>query len=508
MTQQRPALLAVDEGTTGTRAAWVDEAGVVGGLEYRSIDVAHPVPGMVEQDALQLLHRTTEAMRATAAAAQAGGIRIVGIAITQQRLTAVLWDADTGLPLAPAVVWQDTRHAAELARIAAPWRERLYEVIGRPAGFGSPYLWAARLLQADEAVAAAARRGGLRLGTVESWLIWNLSRERVYATSATNASAAGAYATGAGGYYAEWVEELGFPTELLPEIRQDQDSYGTSAHELCGVSVPILGAIGDQQAGAIGLGSIRAGQASCVHGTGSFLSQGTGTERARYRGVEVPGAIPLLAWRADGVSRYLVEGIVPMTGSALEWAAGRLGCFESVEQIGRLAGTTADAGGAMFLPALAGAMTPAIAPRARASLSGLSAGTTSAQLARALIEGIAHSAADGVEANTLTAGAAPDELAAGGGMAASATLLQAQADLTGVPVVRHPGYAVASLRGAAFLAGSQGALWSSLDEAVTTLRGREVFEPGIGDDERGERRAAWQRRLAFELEEGSRDAGG
>lgn len=496
---RRRAVLAIDEGTTGTRAAWVSADGEVSGLEYRKLAVDYPAPGVVEQDAGQILAMTLDALTSTVARARESDVEIVALAVTQQRLTAVLWDAHSGAPLAPALVWQDTRHAAELMQLAGPWSSRLFDVLGRPAGFGSPYLWTSHQLRENAEVAAAYHRGDLRFGSIDSWLVWNLSRDRTWATSTTNASANGVYATSANEYFLDWVAELGFPRDLLPGIRQDRDDYGMSDADVCGISVPILGVIGDQQAGAIGLGSIRAGQVSCVHGTGSFIDLNSGTSRPDYAAEEAPGAIPLVAWRADGTNHYLAESIVPMTGAALDWVCDTLGWFESPAELSALAEDAGTSAGVMFLPALAGVMTPSIAPGAKAALSGVTAATTRGNIARAVIEGIAHSVVDGLDATAQAAGMRPSEALVGGGLALSDVYLQAQADLSGIPQLRHASAEVASLRGAAFLAASEGTLWADLEEAAATLGSPDVFHPAISAEERARRRQAWKRRLAFEI---------
>jgi len=500
MTAATRAVLAIDEGTTGTRCAWVTATGEVGGIEYRKLSVDYPAPGAVEQDAAEILRETIDAVRATVKAATASGIELVGMAITQQRLTAVVWDAETGKPLAPALVWQDSRYTPRLFELAGPWHERLFDVLGRPAGFGSPYLWAADVLANNADVASARERGTLRVGTIDTWLLAHLTTERHYVTSATNASASGAYATATGDYFAEWVAELGLTAAELPQIRDDQGTFGTTDADVIGVELPILAVIGDQQAGAVGMGSIRPGQVMCIHGTGSFVATNNGTERPAYAPIEAPGAIPLVAWRSKGTTRYYAEGVIPTTGAALEWVCDAMGWFESPRQISEVAAEADTSGGVHFLPALAGIMTPAIVPTVTAAVTGLTAATTRPQLALALLEGIAHAVVDGLDANAVATGRDPVEIITGGGLAASEPLLQAQADLSGLPVRRHEGAEVASLRGAAFLAGSTGVLWNDLETAVATLGDPVEFLPAIDETERQARREEWRRRLAFEIE--------
>ncbi|MEV7661501.1 FGGY family carbohydrate kinase [Paenarthrobacter sp. NPDC089316] len=493
------AILSIDEGTTGTRAAWVTVDGAVHGLEYRHLAVASPRPGVVEQDADEILAKTIDACRVVVRRAAEAGVELVAVALATQRSTAVLWDTATGRALVPAMVWQDSRHAAELAQLGKEWNERLISLVGRPAGVRSPYLWAAHHLRETEAVREAHAANRLGFGTVETWLLWSLTREKSYVATATNASSAGAYVLAGHSYETAWIDTLGFPQELLPELRQDADRLGHTDPATLGIELPVLAAMGDQHAGTVGLGCLRAGQAMCVHGTGSFVDLVTGVHPPVKSGL-YEGTLTLTAWRRQLQTVYAVETFTATTGSALDWICNTLGWFESSRQISELASQASSANGVMFVPALTGIRIPVVEPAARASLTGLSMASTRAELAYAVLEGIAHCVAGSVEANQEVAGLAVAQIVVGGGMSASDSLIQMQADLTGLPMQRLAHSETASLRGAAFMAGSEGLLWETLGAAAANLRGGEVFEPRLSPEERMERRDGWKRRIDIELQ--------
>lgn len=498
MTRTQPVILAIDEGTSGTRAAVVDARGHVSCLEYRPLQVESLQPGVVEQDANVTLAKTVEVCRATLAQAAAEGLEVVALAVATQRATAVLWDTHSGRALVPAMVWQDTRHAGELAGLAGRWDRTLIERVGRPAGVRSPYLWAAHHLRETPAVIDARRAGRLAFGTVDTWLLWHLSNAGVCVTTPTNATSASAYVLAEHRYCADWLDALGFPHALLPQLREDADAFGHTRADVLGIEVPILACAGDQLAGAVGLGCLDRGQSLCVHGTGSFVDLLIGTALPHDAGGH-EGTLTMTARRHDKVSHFSLETFVPTTGSALNWICEKLQWFDDPRQISALAATVQGAGGVTFLPALTGMRVPQLQPGARASLAGLSMATTRAEVAYAILEGIAQSVALCSDANAAVAQVAADELIVGGGLSASDTLLQVQADLGGVPVRRMRGSDRASLRGAAFLAGSSGLLWDSLDDARATLATDAVFEPRISTDACEQRRASWRTRVEHEL---------
>lgn len=491
-------ILSIDEGTSGTRAAVVGHDGHVSCLEYAPLQVDTPRPGVVEQDANAILDKTLAVCRTTIARAHAEHKRIAALAIATQRCSAVLWDTQTGRALVPAMVWQDTRYVDELNRLAPQWDTLLVKQMGRPVGVRSPYLWATHHLRETPAVARAFDERRLAFGTIDSWLLWHLSDQRACVTTPTNVTSGSAYVLAEHRYHLDWIEALGFPRELLPELREDADGFGRTRADLLGIDVPILACAGDQHAGAIGLGCLDREQAMCVHGTGSFVDVITGPVQPANAGLH-DGTLTMTARRAQGVSHFAVETFVATTGSALNWVCDKLQWFDNAAQISQLAATAGNSRDVTFIPALTGLRVPAMEPAARASLTGISMATTRAEVARAILEGIAHSVASCIQSNEEVSGVRVSELVVGGGLSGSSALLQIQADLTGMPVRRMKETDRASLRGIAFLAGSSGLLWDSLQQARATLENDAVFEPQIDGGERQARRALWHARVASEL---------
>ena len=493
----RNGILAIDEGTTGTRAAWVAGDGTVGGLHYERLTVSAPRPRVVEQDAAEILRKTIEAVQHAVADARREGVAIVGMAIATQRATTVLWDTATGEPLTPAIVWQDTRHADELAVIAPEWDARLTPRVGRPVGVRSPYLTAVKLIETDARVREAHRRGTLGFGTVDTWLLWNLVQGRPLLTTATNATSCGAYVLAEHRYETDYLDALGFPRELLPELRDDQDDFGITDPAIVGIEVPVWAVLGDQHAGLVGLGTLEPGDAMCVHGTGSFVDLNLGSSTPANPG-RYEGTLALVAWRAQQRSRFTVETFTAATGSAIDWLCGTLGWFDDARAISAAAADASARRQVRFLPAMTGVRMPVVEPGVRSMLTGFDFSTTKADVAAAVLEGIAHSMAWSLAADAEVAGVDVSSVLVGGGLSQSDPLLQMQADLTQVPQRRLRSTDVASLRGAAFLAGA-GTVWADLETATASLVQEAVFEPAIDRAERDERIGVWRGRVEEEV---------
>ncbi|WP_398472367.1 FGGY family carbohydrate kinase [Tardiphaga sp.] len=497
--QLKDVILAIDEGTSGTRAATVSADGEVSCLEYLPLEVDTPRPGVVEQDANAILEKTVAACRATIAQASQSGLRIVAMAIATQRATAVLWDKDTGRALVPAMVWQDTRYVGELNKLAPVWDTILATQVGRAGGVRSPYLWAARHIRETPEIAKAFAEKRLGFGTVDTWLLWHLTRDRIYVTTPTNATSAGAYVLAEHRYQRDWLNALAFPQALVPELRSDADDLGRTNSDLLGIDVPILASMGDQHAGAIGLGCLDRGQAMCIHGTGSFVDLIIGPEQPVKAGL-FAGTTTMVARRRKNQSQFAVETFAATTGSALDWVCEKLRWFDNATEISRFAAEVQSSGGVTFIPALTGLRTPDMQPNARASLTGISMASTRPEVAYAILEGIAHSVASCLESDRDVSGVDIAELIVGGGLSASDPLLQMQADLIGVPIRRKPNTARATLRGAAYLAGSSGLFWDDIPRSTAFAAEEQVFEPKMRAAMRDERRALWHARITSELE--------
>jgi glycerol kinase len=490
------AILAIDAGTTGTRAAYVTADGAVHGTQYRKLSLHAGPHGVVEQDAGSILAHTVAAAAATIAAARRAGVRIEAAALSTQRATAVLWDARTGEPFGPAISWQDTRYAHRLALYAGDWDDRLHTEVGRDVGTRSPFLWAADRLVSEPAVARCHSAGALRFGTVETWLLHNLLVGRPHMASASMAAATGGYLLREHAYASAWIEALGCPDDILPELFDDASTFGMTDPAVLGISVPVLAALGDQLAGGVGLGAVRRGQVLCVHGTGSFVDVLLGTDLGER--VAAPGVTTVVTTRREGASSFAMESFTPNTGSALEWLCSGIGLFTSPSEVTALARESAGSATPLFLPALTGLRVPQ-APDARGSFTGLSLGTTRADLARGVFEGLAHCVASATETAAAAATTQTTEIVVGGGLSASDPFLQAQADAAGIPVLRPHGSQAASLRGAAFVAGASGLLWPDLETAVATLGPADTFLPSLSPEDRAHRRREWAGVVEAEL---------
>jgi len=491
------AILAIDEGTSGTRAALVAADGSVCAVNYTPLVVATPRHNVVEQDADLVLQKTLEMCAKTIASAHDSGIEIAALAIATQRATGVLWDKVTGRALVPAMVWQDSRYAEVLKPLAAVWDGKLVAQAGRPVGGRAIYLWAARHISETPVVRAAWQAGRLGFGTVDSWLLWNLSEDRSIVTTPTNATSAGGYNLAEHRYLTDWIAAQDFPLDLLPELKQDADDFGYTRKDILGIRVPIKASCGDQLGGLVGLGCHEPGQAMCVHGTGSFVDLVIGNAGPRNPAL-FEATFTMTAWRRNDLSHFAVETYAATTGSALNWLCNEMRWFEDSIEISALAATVSSSDGLCFIPTLTGLRQPRLVPEGRAALTGLSMAHSRAHLAHAILEGIAHAVVSCAEASAAVAGIDVLEVVAGGGLSSSDRLLQLQADLSGVAVRRMADQDRASLRGAAFLAGSDGSLWSDLAEARGTLQRGTVFAPAIGAAERKQRRARWHAAIAEE----------
>lgn len=493
----RKVILTVDEGTTGTRAALVDQDSSVHHLIYERLYVSSPRTGVVEQDPMEILEKTKDVMRRAIAAGEADGFEVVGVTLAVQRGTASLWDKKTGKPYVQSLVWQDTRNADALLPYAERWDDRLVPIVGRPVGVRNPYLWAAQQLTDNAEVRAAYEAGRLLYGTVDTWLVWNLTGG-AWIMSATNATSCGSLDLKKFEYYYPYIDDLGFPRDLLPELIDDAVEPGKLTVELDGRQYPLLAVVGDQHGALIGLGVVEAGKSMCVHGTGSFVDLLVGEDFPAHPD-KYEGSLTLTGWRAQRRSTFTVETFTAATGAAFDWVCEHLGWFGSAREISARAEKAKDAGGVTFIPALTGIRSPVMNPHVTASLNGITMASTKEQVSYALLEGVAQFVAQSVAANAETAGIEPAEVVVGGGMSRSDPLIQIQADLIGRPMRRLPYADHATLTGAAFLGASQAVLWNGLKEAVATLDPGTVFEPQISEDERSARRGAWLSRIEHEI---------
>ncbi|HEY7894823.1 MAG TPA: glycerol kinase GlpK [Gemmatimonadaceae bacterium] len=488
-------VLAIDQGTTGSTCLVIGETGRVVGRGYREIPQHFPQPGWVEHDPRDLVRCTLDAARDAMRDAK---VTPDVIGITNQRETVVMWDRATGEPVGRAIVWQDRRTAsrcAELSREADTIAERTGLVI-------DPYFSATKLewMLARDGMAQRAARGELVAGTVDSWLIWNLTGGAVHATDPTNASRTMLFDIAT----LEWSDDLcamfGVPRDMLPEVRPSSASFGVARREHLGVEIPIHGVAGDQQAALYGQGCWRAGEGKNTYGTGAFLLLNTGPHRAKAGG----GLLATVACDAAGAPVYALEGAIFIAGAAVQWLRDGLGIIGRAPDTERLAGSVASTDGVYFVPALVGLGAPYWEPAARGTIVGLTRGTTRAHVVRAALEAMAYSTADVLALMRERSGAAFERLRVDGGAAENAWLMQFQADVLGVPVER-PDMVETTALGAAGLAGVATGVWPNAAAFLATREYRS-FHPGPGAAAAAQGAHGWARAVRAALS-WARDAG-
>jgi glycerol kinase len=485
-----PSILALDQGTTGSTALVIHQDGSVLGRGYREFTQYFPWPGWVEHDPEEILRVSLEAMREAVGAA---GERPVGLGITNQRETVVLWDRRTLSPVAPAIVWQDRRTTARCRELRESGAERLLRE--RTGLVADPYFSATKLewLLRDRELRQRAGRGELAAGTVESWLVARLGAGRPHVTDHTNASRTLLYDLRRRIWDPELLALFDVPQECLPRIVGSSETVAEVEPAHLGYALPIAGLAGDQQAALFGQGCCREGLAKNTYGTGAFLLV--------YRGEEPPkareGVLSTAACGPRGEPAYAVEGSVFVAGAAVQWLRDGLGLVRAAAETEALARSVPDSGGVQFVPAFVGLGTPYWEPDARGTITGITRGTTRAHLVRAALEAIAQSSAELLQAMVGEEGLEVPTLRADGGAAANDWLMQFQADLLGVPVER-PDMVETTALGAAGLAGLALGVWKSGAEFLSGRRFTR-FDPGMAPAERQQRLDEWRRAVRAAL---------
>jgi glycerol kinase len=485
-----PSVLALDQGTTGSTALLIHQDGTVLGRGYREFTQHYPQPGWVEHDPEEIFRVSVEAMRQ---ALHGAPERPVGLGITNQRETAVLWDRATLAPAAPAIVWQDRRTSARCRELREAGVEPLLRE--RTGLVADPYFSATKLewLLRHPDLRRRAERGELAAGTVESWLVARLTGGAVHVSDHTNASRTLLYNLRSRDWDADLLEIFGVPRALLPTIVSSAGIVGEAAADHIGFPLPIAGLAGDQQSALFGQGCCEPGLAKNTYGTGAFLLV--------YEGDRLPqpqaGVLATAACGPFGEPAYALEGSVFVAGAAVQWLRDGLGLIEHADETDALARSVVDTGGVHFVPAFVGLGTPYWEAEARGTITGLTRGTTRAHLVRAALEAIAFSSVELLE--TMTGAGARDVpvLRVDGGAAANDWLMQFQADVLDVPVER-PDMLETTALGAAGLAGIALGVWRS---PADFLNGRRFtrFEPRMGEAERRERREGWNRAVGAAL---------
>jgi glycerol kinase len=480
-------ILALDQGTTSSRAILFDHNANPVASAQREVTQYYPEPGWVEHDALEIWQCQTSLVTAVLAAAGAASTDIAAIGIANQRETTVLWDRNTGRPISRAIVWQDRRTAARCEQLRAAGHEP--DIANRTGLLLDPYFSATKLAWLLEHIPGArlrAERGELAFGTIDSWLVWQLTRGRHHVTDATNASRTLLFNL----HNCEWdpvlLELFGIPAACLPRIIAIA-APGTVelTTNVFGREIPVAAIVGDQQAALFGQGCFQPGMAKNTYGTGCFALMNTGTRplHSQHR------LLTTVAWQSPE-THYALEGSVFVGGAVVQWLRDALGIIERTADVEALAKSVADSDGVYLVPAFAGLGSPHWDPRARGTIVGLSRGSTRAHIARAALESIAFQSTDLLTAMQRDAGQPLLELRVDGGATANNFLMQFQADLLGIAVLR-PKITETTALGAAYFAGLQVGLWASLEDITRNWQIERAFAPSMSRDEAGHRLARW-----------------
>jgi glycerol kinase len=486
----RPVVLALDQGTTGSTALVVGRDGEVRARGYAELPQYYPRPGWVEHDPEEIWITTAAAAQAALHRAGITGRDIAAIGITNQRETAIVWERATGRPIHRAIVWQCRRTASDCDRLRADGLEPL---IRERTGLVLDAYFSGTKIRwfLDEVAGARARadRGELAFGTVDTWLVWKLTGGRVHATEPSNASRTLCLNLRTVDWDADLLATLGVPAALLPAIRPSAGVLGeTSDLGWLPAGVPIAGIAGDQQAALFGQGCFEPGTVKNTYGTGCFILLNTGKEAVPAR----QGLLTTVAWQIGGQTVYALEGSIFIAGAAIQWLRDGLGLFTEAADSQRLAESVADTGGVYFVPAFVGLGAPYWDMYARGAIVGLTRGTTGAHLTRAALEAIAYQSRDVLETMTMEARRPVGAMRVDGGAAANDFLCQFQADITNLDVVRPAVIETTSL-GAAYLAGLGVGFWRSLDEIAGHLAVERRFAPAMPEATRQLLYAGWRR---------------
>jgi len=485
------AVLALDQGTTGSTALVVSADGRVLGRGYREFTQHFPSPGEVEHDAEEILRVTVDAARE---AIKQAGVTPDAIGITNQRETVCAWERETGRPVHRAIVWQDRRTAARCAQLEKQKKGAL--VKSRTGLVLDPYFSATKvewLLEHVKGLRKRAKDGDVVFGTIDTWLIFRLTNGKSFITDHTNASRTMLYDIGKRAWDRDLLKLFGVPRAALPDVQNSSGDFGTAAPEHFGTELPISGVAGDQQAALFGQGCWKPGQAKNTYGTGAFLLLNTGTRRA----ISKRGLLTTLACGPRGEPVYALEGSVFIAGAAMQWLRDGLGIIARAAESEPLARSVEDTGGVYFVPAFVGLGAPHWEPNARGTIVGLTRGSSRAHLVRAALEAMAFSTKDVLDAMQADAKLTLSSLQVDGGAAANDWLMQFQADVLGVRVAR-PDLVETTALGAAGLAGLGAGLWKSADDF---LAGRQftTFAPQAQRRVVQGRAAEWHRAVQAAL---------
>ncbi len=485
-------ILALDAGTTSVRAILFDHSGQIAAVAQREIRQIFPQPGWVEHDPEEIWSsQVAVAMEALGSVGAAPG-DIAAIGITNQRETSIVWDRETGEPVHNAIVWQDRRTAGMCDQLR---RDGALKMIQKRTGLLlDAYFSATKVTWILDNVPGArkkAEQGKLAFGTVDSWLVWKLTSRSRHITDASNASRTLLLNIHTGEWDQELLKLFRIPASMLPEVRSSSEVYGHVNSTLGLQDIPIGGIAGDQQAALFGQMCIKPGGTKSTYGTGCFLLQNTGAKAVDSKN----RLLTTIAWKIGQKTDYAQEGSVFIGGAVVQWLRDGLKLIRSAPEINDLAATVKDSGGLFLVPAFAGLGAPHWDSYARGLLIGITRDATGAHVARAALEGVAFQVADLLEAMQSDTGKKLRELRVDGGLTRSELLMQFQADILGIPIVR-PAVTETTALGAAYLAGLATGFWKNLQDEASQWKAEKVFEPKMRRAQAGELRARWQEALA------------
>jgi len=493
-------VVAIDQGTTSTRAIVFDHSGSIvssGQLEH---DQILPQAGWVEHDPEQIWRNTREVIGQALSKADITRHDVEAVGITNQRETAVVWDRNTGKPIYNAIVWQDTRTQPIVDRLAADGGvERFKPKVGLPLATyfsGTKIVW---ILENVPGAREKADAGDLMFGTTDSWVLWNLTGGTdggVHATDVTNASRTLFMDLETLSWDEEILGIFGVPLSMMPEIRSSSEVYGNVESSSLLREVPVAGILGDQQAATFGQAAFEAGESKNTYGTGNFLIFNTGEEIVHSKN----GLLTTLGYKlGDAKPHYALEGSIAVTGSLVQWLRDNLGIINSAPEIEALAATVEDNGGAYFVPAFSGLFAPYWRPDARGALVGLTRYVNKGHIARAALEATAFQTREVLDAVNADAGVDLEELKVDGGMVANDALMQFQADILGVPVVR-PVVAETTALGAAYAAGLAVGFWKDLADVAQNWQEDKRWTPNMDTAERERQLRLWKKAVTKSMD--------
>lgn len=480
-------ILALDQGTTSSRAIVFDHDGKICSVAQKEFTQYFPKPGWVEHNPNEIWSSQASVIAESISAIDINGLDIAGIGITNQRETTIVWDVDTDEPIYNAIVWQDRRTADYCDKLKA---EGLIDTIREKTGLiidayfsGTKIKW---ILDNVPGARQRAEQGKLRFGNVDSWLVWRLTRGEVHVTDVTNASRTMLFNINTLKWDADLLKLLDIPVSMLPEVKSSSEVYGHTKTTIFAHEVPISGIAGDQQAALFGQMCIEPGAIKNTYGTGCFVMLNTGEKPVKSEN----NLLTTIAWKIGDKINYALEGSIYVGGSVVQWLRDGLCCIKSSSEIEELAASVPDSGGVFFVPALTGLAAPYWDQHARGTIIGITRGTTTAHIARAALDGIAFQTYDIARAMAKDMGAPLTELKVDGGASRNNLLMQYQANLLGIKVVR-PKITETTALGAAYLAGLAVGFWKDLDEIKQQWQVEHTFDPVPDNEEIAAAKQGW-----------------